>query len=230
MKTKSKTIRGTLERLRGNGVSWVIVRLPFSVEKTWGSRNLRRVHVEVNGLGYRMALFPVRGGGHFFLINKKIQKATGLREGSVATFTLAPDLEPRILTLPKELERALNQDRAVRKWFERLNFAIRKSLVDYVSDAKAADTRLNRANRVAEQILESMEAELELPPMMRLVFNRHPGAEQVWRSMTETQRRHSLLSIFFRRTPQSRMQRIERLIDQALQAQQRKKEKDRAGV
>src|SRR5215510_3383405 len=204
MKTKSKTFRGILERLQGNGVSWVIVRLPFSVEKTWGSRNLRRVHVEVNGLDYRMALFPVRGGEHFLLINNKIQKAAGIREGSVATFTLAPDLEPRELMLPKELERTLNQDRNIRRWFDRLNFSIRKWIVDYISDAKAADTRRKRADRTAEWLLETMEAELELPPMIRLAFNRNPGADQAWRSMTQTQRHHNLLSIFHRRSPQSR--------------------------
>ena len=198
------------------------MRLPFSVEKTWGSRGLRRVNVEVSGLDYRMALFPVRGGEHFLLINKKIQKAAGLREGSVATFTLAPDLEPRELTLPKELERTLNQDRTIRKWFDRLNFSMRKWIVDYVSNAKAADTRRKRAGRIAEQLLETMEAELELPPMIRLAFNRNPGAEQAWRSMTETQRRHNLLGIFYRRTPQSRMQRIQTMIDHALEMPERK--------
>jgi uncharacterized protein YdeI (YjbR/CyaY-like superfamily) len=218
MKTKPKTFRGTLERLRGNGVSWIIVRLPFSVEKTWGSRGLRRVHAEVNGLDYRMALFPVRGGEHFLLINKKIQKAAGIWEGSVATFTLTPDLEPRELTLPKELERTLNQDRTIRRWFDRLSFSMRKWIVDYVSDAKAADTRRKRAGRIAEQLLETMEAELELPPLIRLTFNRNPGAEQAWRSMTETQRRHNLLSIFYLRTPQARTRRIQRMIDHALEA------------
>jgi uncharacterized protein YdeI (YjbR/CyaY-like superfamily) len=208
--------------MRGSGSSWVIVRLPFSVEKTWGSRGLRRIHVEVNGLDYRTALFPVRGGEHFILINKKIQKAAGLREGSVATFTLAPDLEPRELTLPKELERTLNQDRTIRKWFDRLNFSIRKWIVDYVSDARAADTRRRRADRIAEQLLETMEAELELPPMIRLAFNRNPGAEQAWLSMTETQRRHNLLSLFHLRTPQSRMQRIQTMIDRALETLERK--------
>src|SRR5262245_17440980 len=219
---KSKTFRGTLERLRGNGASWIIVRLPFSVEKTWGSRNLRRVHVEVNGLNYRMALFPVRAGGHFLLINGKAQKLAGIREGSVATFTLTPDLEPRQLTLPKELERTLNQDRTLRRWFDRLNFTIRKWFVDYVSDAKAADTRRKRADRIAEQLLETMEAEVELQPMIRLAFNRNPGADQAWRSMTETQRRHSLLSLFHLRTPQSRAQRIQKMMDDALEALEKK--------
>jgi uncharacterized protein YdeI (YjbR/CyaY-like superfamily) len=169
-----------------------------------------------------MALFPVRGGTHFILINNKIQKAAGLKEGNVATFTLAPDLEPRELTLPKELERTLNQDRSIRKWFDRLNFSIRKWMVDYISDAKTADTRRIRAGRIAEQILETMEAELELPPIIRLAFNRNPGAEQAWRSMTETQRRHNLLSLFHLRTPQSRMQRIQKMIDQALEALDKK--------
>ena len=213
--------------MHGSGSSWVIVRLPFSVEKTWGSRNLRRVHVEVNGVDYRMALFPVRGGEHFLLINKKIQKAGGIREGSVAMFRVAPDLEPRELTLPKELERTLNQDRTIRRWFDRLNFSIRKWIVDYVSDARTADTRRKRADRIAEQLLETMEAELELPPMIRLAFNRNPGAEQAWRSMTQTQRRHNLLSIFHRRTPQSRTLRIQRMIDYALEGRERK---DRSSV
>ena len=169
-----------------------------------------------------MALFPVRGGEHFLLINNKIQKAAGLQEGSVATFTLAPDLEPRELTLPKELERTLNQDRTMRKWFDRLNFSIRKWIVDYVSDARAADTRRKRADRIAEQLLETMEAELELPPMIRLAFNRNPGAEEAWRSMTATQRRHNLLSLFHLRTPQSRMLRIQTMIDHALETLEKK--------
>src|SRR6185369_5930441 len=148
----------------------------------------------------------------------------GLREGNIARFTLAPDLEPRVLTLPKELERTLNQDRMMRKWFDGLNFSMRKWFVDYISDAKATDTRRNRADRIAEQLLETMEAELELPPMIRLAFNRNPGAEQAWRRMTETQRRHNLLSIFHIRTPQSRMRRIQRMIDQALEAHEKKRE------
>ena len=110
----------------------------------------------------------------------------------------------------------------MRKWFDRLNFSIRKWIVDYVSDAKAADTRRKRADRIAEQLMETMEAELELPPMIRLAFNRNPGAEEAWRSMTATQRRHNLLSLFHLRTPQSRMLRIQTMIDHALETLEKK--------
>jgi hypothetical protein len=210
---KPKVFRGTLEKLQGNGTSWVIVRLPFSVEKTWGKRNLRRVRLEVHGVEHRTVLFPTRSGEHFVLINKKMQKAAGIRLGSMAQFTLAPDLAPRVLTLPPELERALNQDRGIRRWFDRLSFSVRRWIVEFVADAKAADTRGRRAERIAEQILETMEAELELPPMIRLAFNRNPGSEQAWRRLTAKQRRDRLFSLFHYRTPQSRMKRIEKMIE-----------------
>ncbi len=48
--------------------------------------------------------------------------------------------------------------------------------------------------------------------MIRLAFARHPGAEQAWRKLTAIQRRQNLLAIFYYRTPESRLNRIEKLI------------------
>ena len=212
----SKTFRGTLERYPGNGLNWVIVRLPFSVEKRWKTRGTLRVNVEVNGFQYRTAVFPTRMGQHFLLVNKKMQKAARIAPGSTAAFTLTPDVSPRVIQLPKELEIALNEDHAVRKWFDRLSYSIRKWLVGLVADAKSPDTPRKRAERVAENVMEAMDAEYDLPPMIRLAFARHPGAEQAWRKLTETQRRNSLLAIFYYRTPESRLNRVNKLIEKIL--------------
>jgi hypothetical protein len=213
--SKSKTFKSCLERLNGKGLHWVIARVPFSVEKTWGTRGMLKVHVQVNGFEYRTSLFPTRAGQHFLLVNKTVQKGAGIGVGNVAQFTVAPDRSPREVVLPKELERALNEDRAVRKWFDRLNHSARKWLSDIVAGAKTPETRKKRADRTAEQILSAMEAEVELPPIMRAVFARNPGAEEVWRKMTDKQRRGNLLAIFYYRTPQSQMRRIERVIEWA---------------
>jgi uncharacterized protein YdeI (YjbR/CyaY-like superfamily) len=214
-RSKSKTFKGRLELLHG-GLGWVIVRLPFDVEAAWGARGMLKVHVEVNDCPYRTSLFPTRKGEHFLLVNKKIQKAAGIRLGSEAKFAITPDIEPREIRMPPELEGALSQDRRLRKWFDRLNYSTRKWLSDSVADAKSAATRRQRAQRVAEQVMETMEAEIELPPMIRTVFRRHPGAEQAWRRMTEKQRRGELLAIFYYRTPLSRIRRIEKVIYQTL--------------
>jgi uncharacterized protein YdeI (YjbR/CyaY-like superfamily) len=215
-KANSKTFRATLERLNGKGISWVIARLPFSVEKQWKTRGTFRVHVEVNGIQYKAALLPTRSGRHFMIVNQKTQKAARIATGSTATFTVRPDLSPRIIQLPKELEAALNQERALRKWFDRLSYTARKWLVAQIENAKSEDTRTRRAERIAETVMEAMVAEHDLPPLMRLAFSRHLGAEQGWNNLTPNQRRHHLLAIFNYRTHQSRLNRIERLIEQSL--------------
>src|SRR5262245_21630633 len=212
----SKTFRGTLERFRGHGLNWVVVRLHFSVEKRWKTRGTLRVNVDVTGFQYRTVVLPTRAGQHFLLVNKKVQKAARIAPGSTAAFTLTPDFSPRVIELPNELETALNEDRALRKWFDRLSASMRKWLVDPVADAKSPATRQNRAERVAENVMEAMDAEHDLPPMMRLAFARHPGAEQAWWKLTERQRRHNLIAIFSYRTLESRLNRVNTLIERTL--------------
>ena len=214
--SNSKTFRATLEPLRSNQLNWTIARLPFSVEKTWKSRGILKVYVTVNGVEYRTSLFPTRKGEHFLPVNKKMQKAARIAPGSVANFTVWPDISPRELELPRELEEALNEDRALKKWFDRLSYTIRKWLSDPVVDSKSAETRRRRAERVAEHAMEVMEAEQSLPPMIRLALARYPGAEQAWKAMTPIQRRHGLLAVFYYRTPESRLRRLEKLIEQVV--------------
>jgi uncharacterized protein YdeI (YjbR/CyaY-like superfamily) len=215
-KTDSKTFRATLEPLRANGLNWTIARLPFGVEKIWKTRGILKVRVRVNGFEYRTALFPTRKGQHFLLVNKKMQKAARIAPGSTAAFTVTPDLSPREIHLPQELERALSEDRALRKWFDRIPYSVRKWLSDMVADAKSPDTRRKRAERVAEQAMETMDAEQDLPPMIRIAFRRNPAAEEGWRKMTANQRRQHLLAVFYYRTPESRIKRLERVIEQTL--------------
>ena len=91
-KIQSKEFRATLEKFTGNNLNWVIVRLPFSVERAWGTRGMFRVVVEVNGFEYRTSLLPSGDGRHYLLVNKTAQKGARIIPGSVAKFSLTPDL------------------------------------------------------------------------------------------------------------------------------------------
>jgi uncharacterized protein YdeI (YjbR/CyaY-like superfamily) len=61
--------------------------------------------------------------------------------------------------------------------------------------------------------MEAMEAEIELPPMLRQAFSRIPGAERAWQRMAPKQRRHNLLAIFYYRSPDARLRRIARIFE-----------------
>jgi len=127
-----------------------------------------------------------------------------------------PDTAKPVATIPPELQRILNQDRSFRRWFDQLSFSMRKWFCHEITNVKNPASRLRRAERAAELLLSTMEAELDLPPILKLAFARDPRAYQGWQSMTPIQRRNWLLSIFYCRTPETRDRRIAKMVEDAL--------------
>jgi uncharacterized protein YdeI (YjbR/CyaY-like superfamily) len=220
-KIVKKSFRATLERLRGN-LGWIVVWLPFRVHKAWGSRGRLKVRGEINGYAFRTSLFPTRKGDHFLLVNKKMQQGSGASEGSTAEFVLEPDTEERVIAVPVELKRLLAEDRSFRAWFDALNYSIRKWLIDLITQPKSAAARARRAEQVAEQLFSAMEAERELPPLIKLALARDPRALEGWNLMTPRYRRGSLLAIFYYRSPEARARRLEKIVNEAIALAEKK--------
>src|SRR5262245_11042740 len=154
----SKTFKATLEPY-GTPLNWVVARIPFDSAKLWGTRGRIRVRGDINGFPFRASLFPTGEGRHCLLVTKPMQRGGGVGVGTVARFTLEPDLEERIVSVPKELAQALSEDRSLRRWFDGLTYSIRNFLTNQVMAAKGAATRERRAERIAEQLFSAMEAE-----------------------------------------------------------------------
>lgn len=215
-KTKpvAKSFKATLERMQSN-LGWVIIRIPFDVSKAWGSRGSFRVKGEINGFAFRTSLFPTGRGDHYLLVNKRMQSGADARAGNVAQFRLEPDTEERQALLPAELKRFLDEDRLLRRWFERLNYSIRKWIGDLITQVKSPEARLRRAEQIAEQLLATMEAEQELPPILKAAFARDPRAFEGWQRMSPLRRRGQLLAIFYYRTPEARDRRVAKVMEEA---------------
>jgi uncharacterized protein YdeI (YjbR/CyaY-like superfamily) len=212
----SKSFKATLERIPSR-LGWVIIRIPFDVPKVWGTRAKVRVKGEINGFAFRSSVFPTSKDYHCMLIKKIMQTGANAALGETAHFRLEPDSTKPVATVPAELQRILNEDRSFRRWFDQqLTFSMRKWIGDWIVLVKNPDSRLRRAEQVAEQLLATMEAELELPPILKLAFARDPRAYQGWLSMTPPQRRHQLLGIFYYRSPESRDRRIAKMLEEAL--------------
>ena len=219
VKTKSKPVeksfKATLERMQSSNLGWVIIRIPFDVSKVWSVRGRLRVKGEINGFPFRTALFPTGRGDHFLLVNKRMQAGGGVRPGGTAHFCLEPDLEIRKAVVPVELKRFLAQDRALGRWFDHLSYSIRKWLTDWITQPKSTDARMRRAEQIAERLLTAMEAERDLPPILKAAFARDPRAYEGWQRMSSTQRRQQLLAIFYYRSPEARDRRIAKMLEEA---------------
>jgi uncharacterized protein YdeI (YjbR/CyaY-like superfamily) len=61
---------------------------------------------------------------------------------------------------------------------------------------------------MAERLMETMEAERELPPLIQLALAQNASARAGWERMPPGHRRAHLLGIFYYRNPESRTRRI----------------------
>jgi uncharacterized protein YdeI (YjbR/CyaY-like superfamily) len=220
-KSKPKTFKALLEPT-GDALRWVIARVPFDPAEVWPVRKGRRVRGEINGFAFRTALFPEAGGKqHVLLVNKKMQAGAGAKAGDKVQISLEPDLEERKATVPEELAKALKADRGLRRYFDAMNLSMRRYIGDYVGQPKSAASRTRRAEEVAEWFLLALEGEQEIPPILRVAFQRQPAARAGWETMSTVRRRNHLLSIFHCKTAGAREKRTLIAVEDALKVAKR---------
>jgi uncharacterized protein YdeI (YjbR/CyaY-like superfamily) len=211
-----KTFTAVLEPLQ-TGLGWVVARVPFDIAKAWPVRRGNRVRGQIAEFTIRTSLMAYGGGGgHFLLVNKKMQAAAHVRVGAKVKIQLEPDLEERAAVVPLELDRALKGDRRLRKWFDALGAAMRRDVGKWVMEPKSKASRENRAGQMAEWLLLALEGELETPPSLVAAFRQEPLAEMGWKAMTAAQRRRHLLGIFHYRGVEARERRAAQAVEDAL--------------
>lgn len=209
----TKSFRATLERMPGN-LGWVIIRVPLDVPKIWGKRGQLKVKGDINGHAFRTSLFPTGKGTHYLLVNKKMQRGAGVRPGMTAHFRMEPDTEERVVQVPAELERALQQSKRLEKYYASFNYSTRREIAKWIGEGKQVGTRRRRAEQMAVRLMETMEAERgDLPPVLRLALERNPQARAGWERMPRSQRRFHLLGISGYRNPESRARRVAKAVE-----------------
>jgi len=212
VKTFEAVLERTPDRLR-----WVIARLPFDAAQLWGKRGQLRIKGEINGFAFSGTLFPTGSGTHFLIVNKKLLAGGKTAPGLTARFRLQPDTTPRPAAPPaNELLHELGQSKRLLKFYESLNPSRRREIAKWVAECKSPDARERRSRQIAERLMETMEAERELPPIMQLAFRQNPRAAEQWERMSVSHRRAHLFGIFYYRTPEARARQVAKAITEML--------------
>ncbi|HEY1939315.1 MAG TPA: YdeI/OmpD-associated family protein [Candidatus Angelobacter sp.] len=115
------------------------------------------------------------------------------------------------------LARSLRRSKCLQKFFDSLSESTRNHFDHRIRSVKKEETRLRRAQQTIELLTETMEAELDPPPMIKAAFASNAKARQGWELMPQSHRRQYLIAIFRSRFPETRARYLERMLLESAQ-------------
>lgn len=146
-----KTFSAKLNRFPGTG-TWVYATLPFDAARVFKTKSQIKVKGTLNGAEFRSSLMPHGDGRHFIVVNKAMRAAAKAEVGDTITLTLEPDAAPRTVTALKDLQKALNANRAAKAAFGKLPYSHQREYVEWIESAKKDEMRLRRVVAAVEKI------------------------------------------------------------------------------
>ncbi len=138
----------------GEGRAWTILKIPFSVEKVWGTRAMMRVRGTINGIAYRSTIFPLRNGTHLMMVSKEIQADADAKPGDTVKVVMQPDTAPRVVKVPPDLKKAFAKNKAAKAAFEKMPYSHKKEYVEAIREAKKPETRARRIAGALKMMVE----------------------------------------------------------------------------
>ncbi|MCU1285981.1 MAG: hypothetical protein JWO13_2331 [Acidobacteriales bacterium] len=198
--------------------NWIIAYMPFDARTEFGKGGIVRVHGTINGFPFATSIFPTRGGRHFIMVNKKMQKGAGVSEpGEVVEFTMEAEAAPKKVVVPADLRKALAKNADAQKCFDELPPGSQRYRVEFVTDAQSAE---RRAKRVAELTLELAElgrAFQKTPDFMQSAFAKSPAARALYEKMSKSHKGECLVYILNAKSQATRDRRVAKVISKLLE-------------
>jgi len=137
---------------RGPKDAWTFLVVPFSVEKTFGTKARLAVKGTMNGAAFQNSLMPVGDGTHAMAVSKELQAAARARAGDTVTVVMEADIAPRTVEVPAELRAALDAARPAKAAFDALAYSHQKEYATWIAGAKKVETRERRAAQAIEML------------------------------------------------------------------------------
>jgi hypothetical protein len=136
----------------GPGGAWTFLHMPDDVTAHLGKRGMVQVVGTMNGTPFRTSLAPSGKGTHVMTVNRELQSAAGVRPGDSVRIALEMDTGPRLFSVPPDLDGAIEASSGAAELWADLTPRAREEWVEWVEDARKADTRSRRIEQVVARL------------------------------------------------------------------------------
>ncbi len=133
----------------GRGGAYVTI--PFNVEQVFGKKRVM-VKAWLGGEFYRGSLVRMGGLEHILGVRKEIREKLGKAIGDEVEVVLEEDTEPREVTVPQDLQLALESEPIAQANFGRLAYSHQKEYLQWIEEAKRPETRRKRVEQAVEKL------------------------------------------------------------------------------
>jgi hypothetical protein len=142
---QTKRFKVLLEKDANSEATGILI--PFNVEKVFGTRARLPVRGTINGTDFRGTIFPMGQGRHYMVVNKGLRASANVRGGETISVVMGRDDEPRVVTPPADLKRALKANKDAQAAWNKLSYTHRKEYARSVEEAKRPETRTRRIEK-----------------------------------------------------------------------------------
>lgn len=125
---------------------------PVSASEQLGRRGRVPVRGTMNGHPFRISAFATGDGTHQIAVNKALQAGARAGPGDRVHLVLEVDTEPRVVKAPSDLKAALAGAAQARENFEALSYGHKKAYVEWILEAKKAETRARRVKEAVARL------------------------------------------------------------------------------
>jgi hypothetical protein len=126
---------------------WTILHLPESASEKLPSRGQVMVKGTINGHDLRQVLEPDGRWGHWFKVNKKLQKDAGIHAGDTVKLEITPNKDWPEPELPNDFSQALaTAPTSVQTLWTKITPMARWEWIRWVNATSSAETRERRVD------------------------------------------------------------------------------------
>lgn len=144
--------------LKISNIDAAYIEFPFDCQKEFGLKGQVKVKAIFNNtIEYRGSLAKMGHQCHCLGIKKEIRKALNLSFGDIIHIDIVQDIEPRIVEVPEDVQNELIRKQDIFEFFSSLSYTHKKEYVNYINEAKKAETRKRRIEKTMEMLSEVIE-------------------------------------------------------------------------
>lgn len=129
------------------------IAVPSEVVEELGAGKKPPVKITLKGYTYRSSI-AVMGGKYMVSLSAENRKNAGVQGGETLEIEIVVDTEKREITIPPDLQAALDANPEAKAFFEKMSYSKKRRHVEPIEAAKAPETRQRRIEKSVQMFSE----------------------------------------------------------------------------